>query len=122
MPSFVFKKIVCGVDGSPAGLEAVKQARRLAPDDAELTLVGVSEAHLAVRTGAFAPGWAERLDDDAQSAFSRDDPVGAEVVEHVTYPPTIDGARSRSRRPADLDRAKVGEDVLRSAKRSEVTP
>jgi len=65
----VFSSIVCGVDGSPAGLEAVKQSQRLAPPDAEMTLVSVSESHLAVHTGAFAPGSARRLDEEARSAL-----------------------------------------------------
>jgi nucleotide-binding universal stress UspA family protein len=65
----VFRKIVCGVDGSPAGLEAVKQARRLAPTDAQFTLISVSESHLAVRTGALAADSAERLNEEAQAAL-----------------------------------------------------
>jgi nucleotide-binding universal stress UspA family protein len=68
-PASVFGKIVCGVDGTPAGLEAVEQAQRLAPPDAELTLVSVSESHLAVHAGPFAPQSAERLDEEAQSAL-----------------------------------------------------
>jgi nucleotide-binding universal stress UspA family protein len=68
-PASVFAKIVCGVDGTPAGLEAVKQAQRLAPAGAELTLVGVSESHLAVHTGPSAAEWAQRLDDEAQAAL-----------------------------------------------------
>jgi nucleotide-binding universal stress UspA family protein len=68
-PASVFTKIVCGVDGSPAGLEAVKQAQRLAPAGAELTLVSVSESHLAVHTGSLAGEWAQRLDDEAQAAL-----------------------------------------------------
>jgi nucleotide-binding universal stress UspA family protein len=67
--SAVFAKIVCGVDGSPAGLEAVKQAQRLAPAGAELTLVSVSESHLAVHTGASAGEWAQRLNDEARAAL-----------------------------------------------------
>jgi nucleotide-binding universal stress UspA family protein len=68
-PVSVFRKIVCGVDGTPAGLEAVKQAQGLAPSEAELTLVSVSESHLAVRTGLFASQSAARLDEEAQSAL-----------------------------------------------------
>jgi nucleotide-binding universal stress UspA family protein len=68
-PAPVFSKIVCGVDGSPAGLEAVKQAQRLAPADAELTLVSVSESHLAVHTGPAAGEWAQRLNEQAQDAL-----------------------------------------------------
>jgi nucleotide-binding universal stress UspA family protein len=76
-PASVFAKIVCGVDGSPAGLEAVKQAQRLAPDGAEFSLVSVSESHLAVRTGPSAGEWAQRLHDQAQAAL--DD--GRKIVE-----------------------------------------
>jgi nucleotide-binding universal stress UspA family protein len=65
----VFTKIVCGVDGSPAGLEAVRQAQRLAPAGAELTLVGVSESHLAVHAGPSAAEWAQRLNEEAQAAL-----------------------------------------------------
>jgi nucleotide-binding universal stress UspA family protein len=65
----VFRKIVCGVDGSPAGLEAVKQAQRLAPADAQLTLISVSESHLAVHTGPLAAESAERLNEEAQAAL-----------------------------------------------------
>jgi nucleotide-binding universal stress UspA family protein len=68
-PPDVFRKIVCGVDGSAAGLEAVKQARRLAPASAEFALVSVSESHLAVHTGPAAGEWAQRLNDEAQAAL-----------------------------------------------------
>jgi nucleotide-binding universal stress UspA family protein len=68
-PGAVFTKIVCGVDGSPAGLEAVKQAQRLAPADPQITLVSVSESHLAVHTGPFAGEWVQRLNDEAQEAL-----------------------------------------------------
>lgn len=68
-PASVFTKIVCGVDGSYVGLEAVKQAQRLAPAGAELTLVAVSESHRAVHTGPLASEWAQRLDDEAQAAL-----------------------------------------------------
>jgi nucleotide-binding universal stress UspA family protein len=68
MPS-IFRKIVCGVDGSATGFEAVKQAQRLAPADAALALVSVSETHLAARTGPLAGEWAQRLNDEAQAAL-----------------------------------------------------
>jgi len=62
-------KIVCGVDGSAAALEAVRQAQRLAPAGAEVTLVSVSESHLAVHTGMAAAEWAQRFNADAQAAL-----------------------------------------------------
>lgn len=78
-PAAVFTKIVCGVDGSPAGREAVKQAHRLAPAGAELTLVSVSESHLAVHAGAFAAEWAQRLNDEAQTALDEARAIAGEA-------------------------------------------
>jgi hypothetical protein len=68
-PGSVFTKIVCGVDGSPAGLDAVEQAQRLAAAGAELTVVSVSESHLAVHTGPLAGESAQRLNEEAQAAL-----------------------------------------------------
>jgi nucleotide-binding universal stress UspA family protein len=65
----LFTKIVCGVDGSPQAFEAVKQARRLAGADAQITLVSVSESHLAMHTGWSAPEWTERLKERAEDAL-----------------------------------------------------
>jgi nucleotide-binding universal stress UspA family protein len=78
-PASVFTKIVCGVDGSPAGLDAVKQAQRLAFAGAEITLVSVSESHLAVHTGPTAARWAQRLNDQAQAALDE----ARKIVEHA---------------------------------------
>lgn len=69
MSVHVFEKIVCAVDRTPESLEAVRQAERLAPAGAELTLVSVSESHLAVHTGPSAPDWVRRLDEEAQAAL-----------------------------------------------------
>jgi nucleotide-binding universal stress UspA family protein len=81
-PPSVFTNVVCGVDGTPAGLEAVKQAQRLAPAGAAFTVVSVSESHLAIRTGASAPKWVQRLNDEAQAALDEARAVvsGAETV------------------------------------------
>jgi nucleotide-binding universal stress UspA family protein len=65
----VFAKIVCGVDGSPAGLEALEQAQRLAPSDARFVLVSVSEEHLAVHAGTSAAQWTQRLHEEAEAAL-----------------------------------------------------
>jgi nucleotide-binding universal stress UspA family protein len=65
----IFTKVVCGVDASPAGLEAVKQAQRLAPAGADLTLISVAESHLAVHAGPSAAEWAKRLHDEAKAAL-----------------------------------------------------
>jgi nucleotide-binding universal stress UspA family protein len=68
-PASVFTKIVCGVDGSLAGVEAVKQAQRLAPAGTQLTLVSVSESQLAIHAGMYAGQWAQRLNAEAQAAL-----------------------------------------------------
>ena len=65
----VFAHVVCAVDGSPEGLEAVRQVWRLADAGAKFTLVSVSETHLAARTGPMAVSWAEQLQRDAQTAL-----------------------------------------------------
>lgn len=75
----VFTKVVCGVDRSPESLEAVKQALRLAPGDAELTLVSVSESHLAVHTGLSAPEWTRRLNEDARAALEEASEIADEA-------------------------------------------
>jgi nucleotide-binding universal stress UspA family protein len=59
--SMIFDRIVCGVDGSPAGFEALRQAILLRPPDGRLLTVTVCETHLAVRTGFEAASWAETL-------------------------------------------------------------
>lgn len=81
-PASVFAKIVCGVDGSAAALEAVKQAQRLAPAGSTLTLVSISESHLAVHAGLAAGEWAQRLNAEAQAALdgARDTVGEAETV------------------------------------------
>jgi len=78
-PASVFTKIVCGVDGSPEALEAVEQAKLLAPDDAGFTLVSVSESHLAVRTGPAAAKWSQRLNEQAQGALEEARTVAADA-------------------------------------------
>jgi nucleotide-binding universal stress UspA family protein len=75
----VFTKIVCAVDRSPESLAAVRQARRLAPAGSGLTLVSVSESHLAVRTGASAPEWVRRLNEEAQAALDEAQAIAGEA-------------------------------------------
>jgi nucleotide-binding universal stress UspA family protein len=66
----LFARIVCGVDGSEASIEAVRQAVRLAPAGTEPTLVAVSESHLAVHAGLQAPKAAAEIEADAQQALA----------------------------------------------------
>jgi nucleotide-binding universal stress UspA family protein len=52
-PAGVFTHILCGVDGSEEGYEAVRQVRRLAPPAAEVSLASIWNTR-----GAIAFGWA----------------------------------------------------------------
>lgn len=67
----VFSRIVCGVDGSKAGREAVAQVRRLATGDSRLLLVSVGETHLAVHAGALAPKVTAEIESEAQAALEQ---------------------------------------------------
>ncbi|HET7649008.1 MAG TPA: universal stress protein [Gaiellaceae bacterium] len=57
----MFRRIVCGVDGSPAGLEALRQARRLLAPGGRLVAVTACEDFLAVHAGLNAPRVAAEL-------------------------------------------------------------
>ena len=46
----VFERIVCGVHGTEEGFEAARQIAKLAPAEAELTLVDVVNPSEAART------------------------------------------------------------------------
>ncbi len=71
MAADLFARIVCGVDGSDAGLDAVRQARQLATSGSQLVLVAVSEADLAVHAGMFAGAAGNQLDEEAQTALDQ---------------------------------------------------
>ena len=47
----VFERIVCGVDGSGAGFEALRQAMRLVEPDGRLAAVTVSDLSIAAKAG-----------------------------------------------------------------------
>lgn len=55
-PAGVFTRIVCGVDGSDEGLEAVQQAARLAVTSGQITLSGVWNTGTTVALGWSPPG------------------------------------------------------------------
>lgn len=56
-----FQRIVCGVDGSLEGFEALQQARSLLAPGGRLVAVTACEDHLAVHTGLHAPRVAAEL-------------------------------------------------------------
>ena len=67
----VFDRVVCGVDGSDAGIVAARAAARLAAIDGKLTLLCANDTSIAVHAGW---GMAHVLDElavDAQKALER---------------------------------------------------
>lgn len=63
----VFARVACGVDGSEASLESVRQVARLAPEGAEVTLLGVVNESATVSVGwpAFPISRASRVTREA---------------------------------------------------------
>jgi nucleotide-binding universal stress UspA family protein len=72
----VFDGIVCGVDGTPESLFAVKQARRLQGPDGSLLLVAAAHLAKAVHAGMVAPHAAQRLRDEAAEAMAEAKALG----------------------------------------------
>lgn len=69
--SDVVARVVCGIDGSPQSLEALRQVERLRPENGELHLAAVAELTLAVHGGFAAPTLYDRIATDAESALAR---------------------------------------------------
>ncbi|MEX0674120.1 MAG: universal stress protein [Gaiellaceae bacterium] len=57
----IFERVVCGVDGSEAGREALRQAKRLVAPDGRLVAVTVSDLSVAVQAGWTRAGIATEL-------------------------------------------------------------
>ena len=66
----VFKRILCGVDGTPASLVAVRQALRLQADDGSVLLSAVANLAQAAHAGMAAPHAAELLQHEAEAALA----------------------------------------------------
>lgn len=62
-------RVVCGVDGSPEGLEAAHQGARLVDPTGSLTLVGSFNTAAAAQTGYLASRTATELEHQAQGAL-----------------------------------------------------
>jgi len=67
----VFDITVCGIDESPEGLEALRQAERLRPPGSRLHLVTAAERSLAVHAGWAASGVLEQIETGARDALAR---------------------------------------------------
>ena len=66
----VFRRIVCGVDGTPESTTAITQAARLKDEDGELRLVAATNLALAAHAGMGAVHAADLLQQDAESALA----------------------------------------------------
>jgi nucleotide-binding universal stress UspA family protein len=66
----IFKRMVCGVDGTPESLVAVRQAVRLGDPDGSVHLIAVAPVAKAAHAGFAAPHAAELLQQDAEAALA----------------------------------------------------
>lgn len=85
----IFERIVCGVDGSPAGFEALRQAVLLRSDGARILVVTACETAAGGRTGIAAR--------DAARELIRDVPLAeARVVEGGPVPAIMEALERES--------------------------
>jgi nucleotide-binding universal stress UspA family protein len=66
----VFERILCGVDGTPASLVAVRQALRLQDEHGSVLLFAVANLAQAAQAGMAAPHAAELLQHEAEAALA----------------------------------------------------
>jgi nucleotide-binding universal stress UspA family protein len=66
----IFSRILCGVDGTPASLIAVRQAVRLQDEDGDLQLTAAANLAKAVHAGLAAPRVAELMRGEAETALA----------------------------------------------------
>ncbi len=66
----IFKRILCGVDGTPESLVAVRQAVRLQDADGVLYLAAVAPLAKAAHAGVAAPHAAELMQREAETALA----------------------------------------------------
>ena len=66
----VFERILCGVDGTPASLVAVRQALRLQDEHGSVLLLVVANLAQAAHAGMAAPHAAELLQHEAEAALA----------------------------------------------------
>ena len=66
----LFHRIVCGVDGTPASLVAVRQALRLQVEPGKIILLAVANLAQAVHAGMAATHAAELMQNEAEAALA----------------------------------------------------
>src|SRR5215211_6352774 len=76
----IFERIVCGVDGTPVSLVAVRQAARLQAERGALQLMAVANLVKAVHAGMAAPHAAELMQGEAEAALAE----AAEIAPDAT--------------------------------------
>jgi nucleotide-binding universal stress UspA family protein len=110
----LFERILCGVDGTPASLVAVRQALRLQDDHGRLILLAVANLAQAAHAGMAAPHAAELLQHEAEAALAEgqalapsasskllvDDPVAALLGQAEAERATLIAVGSHGRRRA----------------------
>jgi len=81
----VFDRILCGIDGSPEALEALRQARQMVSPDGTVDLLAVAETSIAVHGGFAAAHLLEEIESRAAFALARaeeqSDGATARVIE-----------------------------------------
>ena len=129
----VFKRILCGVDGTPASLVAVTQALRLQDEHGSVLLFAVANLAQAAQAGMAAPHAAELLQHEAEAALAEalaiapsassklvnGDPVGVLLRQAEAERATLIAVGSHGRRrAAGLLLGTVAARMLRDATRS----
>lgn len=66
----IFERILCGVDGTPASLDAVRQAVRLQDQDGSVFISAIANLAQAAQAGFAARHAAELMQADAQAALA----------------------------------------------------
>lgn len=80
-------RVVCGVDGTPEGLEAARQAARLVEPSGALTLVSSFNIGAAAETGYLASRTAAEMEKDARTAIE----AATEAIDVEPLTRIIDG-------------------------------
>ena len=83
----VFDRIVCGVDGTPEGLEAVRQAARLAPDEASVHVLHAVDLVPAASVAWAVPGGPAMVADAAEALGEASALVARVSTSSVEGPP-----------------------------------
>lgn len=67
----VFERVVCGIDGTPESLEALRQADKLRPSSGRLHLLAVAELRRAVHGGFAASTLHDEIATEAERALAQ---------------------------------------------------